>query len=311
MARICIIANPTSGRGKAAAAIPRLEQFCQQAGLDYTLTRTEYPGHAVELARAAAQAGCEIVVAAGGDGTINEVINGLMEAAPSREQRPALGVLCIGRGNDFAFGMGIPQDLEEGILTLAQGHRITIDIGRVYGGLYPQGRYFGNCVGIGFDAIGTIQAARLPRFLGGFLSYLVAVLLTIFLYHKGPTARIQFGETTLTQGTLLVSIMNGRRIGGGFLMAPTGQPNDGLLDLCIAGQVSRLRIFGLVPHFTRGTQVSQPEIRTGQAQSVVVEAVQGGLPAQTDGEILCVDGSRLEVELLPKQLDIITRPEAA
>ena len=179
-----------------------------------------------------------------------------------------------------------------------------IDVGRVVGGMYPDGRYFGNCVGVGFDAIGTIEAAKLPR-LGGFLSYLVAVLKTIFLYYKAPLTTVQYDDQTLTQPSLMISVMNGRRLGGGFIMAPDGEPDDGLFDLCIAHEVSRARIFTLIPHFLRGTQATQEPITMGRAAHVVITALEGNLPAQTDGEILCIDGQRLEIELLPRQLEIV------
>jgi diacylglycerol kinase family enzyme len=102
--------------------------------------------------------------------------------------------------------------------------------------------------------------------------------------------------------------MNGQRMGGGFMMAPEGKPDDGLFDLCIARGVSRVRIFGLIPHFLRGTQATQEPIRTEQARRVVVTAVEGVLPAHADGETLCTDGQRLEIELLPRQIEVIGQP---
>jgi diacylglycerol kinase (ATP) len=140
------------------------------------------------------------------------------------------------------------------------------------------------------------------------LSYLIAVLKTIFLYYKGPIVAIEYDKHTLTQPTLLVSIMNGIRLGGGFNMAPDAVPDDGLLDLLIADQVGRRRIFGLLPHFLRGTQGTQKEIKTDRATHILIKAVEGSLPAQTDGEILSIDGKQIEIELLPNQLEIIYQP---
>ena len=110
-----------------------------------------------------------------------------------------------------------------------------IDIGRVAGGLYPQGRYFGNGVGIGFDAVVGFVAQKKKR-LTGFASYIVAALKTIFLYYRAPLVRIEYDGQTLTLPSLMVSVMNGRRMGGGFMMAPQAQPDDGLFDLCIASK---------------------------------------------------------------------------
>jgi diacylglycerol kinase family enzyme len=101
--------------------------------------------------------------------------------------------------------------------------------------------------------------------------------------------------------------MNGRRLGGGFHLAPDAEPDDGMFDLCIAHEVSRARMFALLPHFLRGTQATQPEIVTGRAACISIASLGGPLPAQTDGEILCVDGQHLEVELLPRQLELVCR----
>jgi YegS/Rv2252/BmrU family lipid kinase len=308
MKKYKIITNPSAGGGKGERSISQIEQLLKRYNLAYDLVLTERAWHAAELAKEAALTGYEVVIAAGGDGTVNEVINGLMQAKVETGVSPAMGVLCIGRGNDFAYSMGIPYNLEQGCKALTEDKRRTIDIGRVAGDFCPQGRYFGNCVGIGFDAIGTIEVSKLPR-LGGFLSYLIAVLKTIFLYYKGPIVALDYDNHTHTQATLLVSIMNGIRLGGGFTMAPDAEPDDGLFDLVIADQVGRPRIFALLPHFLRGTQGTQKEIKTDRAARITIKAVEGSLPAQTDGEILSVDGKDMEIDLLPSQLEIIYQPE--
>jgi YegS/Rv2252/BmrU family lipid kinase len=284
-------------------------------GLDFDLVRTEAPWHAADLAQEAVAAGYDAVVTVGSDGTSNEVLNGLMRAKQAGAGTCPMGILCVGRGNDFAYGVGIPTDLEAGCQALAQGQRRTMDVGRAVGGLYPEGRYFGNGVGIGFDAVVGFEAVKMTR-LHGFPSYLVAVLKTVFLYYQAPLVAIEYDEQTaeniaITQPALMVSVMNGQRMGGGFLMAPQGQPDDGLFDLCIARQVSRARIFALIPHFLRGTQATQEPIQTGQARRVVVTAVEGVLPAHADGETLCTDGKQLELELLPRQIEIIYQPPEA
>jgi YegS/Rv2252/BmrU family lipid kinase len=305
-----IILNPAAGNGNGKKAQPQIEQLFTKFNLGYSLIRTERPGHGMELTRQAVEEGCEVVVAVGGDGTVNEVVNGLMLCKQEGETVPPLGVLCVGRGNDFAGSMGIPEDLEGGVQSLTVGSRRVVDVGRVAGGDYPQGRYFANCVGVGFDAITTIEVHKLPRW-GGYLAFMVAVLKTVFLYNKAPLARIEFDGNVITQRSLLISIMNGRRLGGGFIMAPDSVPDDGMFDLCIAEQMSSLEVIKMIPHFTRGDQATQPTIKTGRAARISITAQDGPLPAQTDGEIICVDGSRLDVEVIPRQLEIISKPQAA
>jgi YegS/Rv2252/BmrU family lipid kinase len=285
MTRYKIILNPTSDRGTAADAVPDLE-------------------HAVELAKQAALDGFDVVVVAGGDGTANEVINGLMLAKQAGAEGVAMGVIAIGRGNDFAFGVNVPPGLEDGCRVLMEDFRINMDVGLVTGGLYPEGRYFGNGVGIGFDAVVGFEALKMTR-LHGFLSYIVAAVKTVFLYYQAPLVHIEFDGQTIDKYTLMVSIMNGRRMGGGFMMAPESRIDDGLLDFCIAEQVSKARIFALIPRFMAGTQASQPSIQTGRTRSIVVTALEGSLPAHTDGETLCTEGQQLKMEILSRQIEII------
>ncbi len=305
-----IILNPVSGHGNGLRAQPIVEQLFRSHGVPYDLTRTERPGQGIELTRQAVKDGYPAIVAVGGDGTVNELINGLMLSKLEGLPIPPLGVLGAGRGNDFAGSMGIPTDLPGGFQALLKDQRRIIDIGMVKGGRFPEGRYFGNFVGVGFDAVTTIRVAQMPRW-GGFFSFLVGVLQTVFVYNKAPLARIEYGDTSLTQRSLLITVMNGKRLGGNFQMAPASLPDDGLFDLCIAEQMSSFEVIRMIPHFTKGDQATQPTIKTGRAARVTITAVEGSLPADTDGEIICVDGDKLEIELIPRQLEIICQPQAA
>lgn len=305
-----IILNPTAGHGNGLHAQPQIEQLFTQDNVSFNLAQTEHPGHGIELTRQAILEGYDVIVAAGGDGTVNEVVNGLVQAKLEGKTPPPLGVLSVGRGNDFAGSVGIPTELDAGFRALRAGIRRTVDVGRVVGGKYPDGRYFANCVGVGFDAITTIEVSKLPRW-GGYVSFMAAVLKTVFLYNKAPLARIEYDGNVITQRSLLISIMNGRRLGGGFIMAPDSLPDDGVFDLCIAEQMSSFEVIKMIPHFTKGDQATQPAIKTGRAAKISITAQDGPLPAQTDGEIICVDGSQLDIELLPRQLEIIYQPAQA
>jgi diacylglycerol kinase (ATP) len=304
MANYKIIVNPISGRGSGESSIPKIETLLKGHRLDFDLVRTERPWHASELAMQAVKDGFETVVAVGGDGTSNEVINGLMSAKRNGYGESSMGLICVGRGNDFAYGIGLPIDLEEACFVLARPKRKMIDVGLVTGGFYPDGRYFGNGVGIGFDAVVGFEALKMKR-LSGFISYMVAALKTIFLYFKAPDVWIEFDDQHLELQALMISTMNGRRMGGGFLMAPHALVDDSLFDVCIASQVSKARILALIPQFMKGTQATQPSIRTFQTRQLRVKAVNGTLPAHADGETLCVDGTELTLEILPRQIEIL------
>ena len=212
-------------------------------------------------------------------------------------------MLCIGTGNDFAYGVGIPLDWKEGCRVLVQGHTRRIDVGHVLGK-----RYFGNGVGIGFDATVNLQAQRLTR-IHGFPRYFVAMLKTLLFYYHAPLTTIRLDEQTLVQPTMMTSVMNGRRMGGGFLMTPDALPDDGLFDFCIAGKMNQMQMLALVPRFLRGTQRGSRHIKMGRAQRVVVSCEEGGLVAHADGEMLCQDAYRLELELLPGQVEVLVKQD--
>ena len=300
-----IIVNPISGRGYAEEAIPTIETCLREHNLDFDLVRTEKPWHAADLAEQAAREGYDVVVTASGDGTANEALNGLMRARAAGFTQTAMGILPVGTGNDFAYGMSIPEDLDEACVALSQNKRMTIDVGIVKGGDYPEGRYFGNGVGIGFDAAVGFEAEKVT-WTRGLLAYLVAAMQTVFLYYTAPTVDIIYNGKTITQPSLMISIMNGRRMGGGFYMTPESSPSDGELDLCIASEAPKLRIFQLISLFLKGTQASEPEITTGRTKQISVEAIKGTLPAHCDGETLCYEGQQLDIELVPQALEFVT-----
>lgn len=300
-----IIYNWTAGKGLAEKKLPMVRGLLDQAGFEYNLVTTPAPGDATLLARQAAEDGVKLVVAAGGDGTVNEVVNGLMQADLNGNGRPSLGVLPVGRGNDFAFGMGIPLETAEAVRVLTQNRHRTIDLGYFVGGDYPQGRYFANGVGLGFDTVVGFEAAKIKR-LKGAASYLVAVVRTIFLYAKAPVYAIDLDGETIHQPFLMVSIMNGRRMGGMFYMAPDSDPADALLDLCLAGEVSQIRILPLAVKFFSGRQAEHSAVRMARAKTITVKAIEGTIPAHADGETICTAGRELKVETVPHALNVIT-----
>ena len=299
MADQLVIVNPIAGRGAGERVIPRIVRLLREHGLSFDLVRTERPWHAAELARQAVVSGYRTVVAVGGDGTSNEVLNGLMAAREAGEGEAAMGVLCVGTGNDFAYGMGIPLDLEEGCAALARGRTRRVDVGHARGF-----RYFGNGIGIGFDAAVNVVASRLQR-LRGFLVYLIAVLRTLLFYYRAPLTRIELDDQTLEQPALMISVMNGRRMGGGFLMTPFSRPDDGLFDLCIGKKMSQLEMLSFVPRFMKGTQVGDPRVIMTRSRRVRVKVEEGTQVVHADGETLALDLRELDLEVVPQALMVV------
>lgn len=309
MSRYLIILNPIAGAGSAYQSLPRIRELLTQYELNYDIILTERPGHATELARQAALDGYDYIIAAGGDGTSNEVLNGLMQHKQVSGSIPVMGVIPIGRGNDFAFGANIPAGVEDSCALLASLPRKWIDIGIIQGGDQKDGLYFGNGVGVGFDAVVGFLAARMK--LKGMLSYLVSALKTIFIYFKPPEVQVDYDGSSMTISALMVSVMNGRRMGGGFMMAPGAHIDDGLANLCIVSEVPQMAMFGLIGKFMQGTHEVHPAVQTRQAAKITVTALKGTLPVHADGVTVCENGAQITIELLPRSLEIITRIEPA
>lgn len=300
MGAIKIILNPIAGRGYAAKVEPELRQLLKAEGLDYDLSRTEGPWHAAELAERAVAEGFEVVVAVGGDGTTHEVVNGLMSAAEGREAG-TLGIIPVGSGSDFANTVGVPADLRAACRRLSDGGVRVVDVGRVT--LPGQcSRYFDNTVNVGFGGIVTIESRKVKR-LRGIALYLPVVLKTVFLYYKAPPLTIEYDGQALTLPAVMLSVANGPREGGGFLVAPQARPDDGLFDLCIVREMSRLRMLALIPHFMKGSHVGRERVTMAHARRLTLSSPEG-LAAHADGEILCTDAHQFEFEILPLRLRV-------
>ncbi len=307
--RSLVIVNPVADQGAALARLPEVKQLLADSRLEHEIVLTERPMHAAQLAEQAALDGVEAVIAAGGDGTANEVLNGLMRARPAARRLPALGVLCIGRGNDFAFGTGIPTDLAEGCLVLAEGYRRPMDVGLIVGGDFPQGRYFGNGIGVGFDAMVGLEAAKMKR-VRGFMGYVLGALKALFLYYRAPLLRMERDGSSTEGLAIQISVMNGKRMGGTFFMAPEAVNDDGLLDLCMAGAPGRLQMVGLMLRYMKGTQAGRPHITTGRLREIALTALDGALVIHADGETICTAGATARGECLPAQVQVICRRPA-
>ena len=300
MQPIRIILNPVAGRGRGNRVETELRRHLERNGIEFDLVRTEGTWHAAELAEQASREGVEIVVAAGGDGTCHEVVNGLISAAGD-EQAGTLGIIPIGSGCDFSFTAGVPSGLEEACHRLAHGQARVLDVGRLTLDDGPP-RYFDNTIGIGFDGVVTVEARKV-KWLRGLALYLPVVLKTVFLSLRVPMTTIEYDDKVLVQPSLMVCIANGPREGGGFLVAPDAAPDDGLFDLSITREVSRLAMLGLIPHFMSGTHVGREPVTMARARRITV-ASPDSLVAHVDGEVLCLDGHKIECEILPNRLRV-------
>ena len=290
-----IIVNPYAGRWKAQAAIPNIERACRRIGLDYELVVTEGPNHGIDLAREAALAGFSPIVSAGGDGSISEVVNGLMQAAGDHVSVP-LGVIPLGSADDFADMLGLEKEVEAACRVILAGRTRGVDVGCV------NGRFFDNNSAIGLEPMVTITQAAMKR-VKGTPRYVLAALKTI-LGHRPWHVRLAWDGGEYEGPVALVSVGNTRRTGGAFWMTPRAEPDDGWLDFVFTGRLGRLRLLRLLPTTFDGSHVERPEVSYTRATRLTIDC-EPPTPIQADGELFDLAASRIEYTVLPGRLRLI------
>lgn len=248
-----IVVNPKAGHGRAARLVPFLRE--RLAGRpDIGLEVTTRAGQAESLAAEAIRDGRERVVAAGGDGTVQEVVNGLVDAGAGE-----LGILPVGTGNDLARSLGLPRDAGEA-WTIAIGRTTrAIDVARATNG-DGTARWFASAGGIGFDAQVAGAMALRRGWQAGRAGYLVTTLAELRRF-ENRRIRMVVDETELEDGVLFVAFANGEYYGGGMRIAPGARTDDGVLDICVVGDISRLTAIRQLPNLYRGTHVRHRAVR--------------------------------------------------
>lgn len=297
-----LILNPMADMGNAWKVANDLRPIVAEYG-SADWSGTVYPTHAIELARQAGLDGYDVVVAVGGDGTVHEVVNGLMQIPP--ERRPMLGIVPVGSGNDFAHAAGVPFRPDHALLHALKGEPRAVDIGLLRAETGRQ-EYWNNTLGIGFDTVVTIRSHRLPL-LRGFLMYLTAVIQTIILNFTPAQLKIQTDREEWEDSTLMLTLCNGPREGGGFLLAPGAKLDDGIFTYAAVRKISRPMMFRLLPEVMKGTHARFACVRMGDMTRLTLVSDKP-LYIHTDGEIFTDFASnlrRIEVEMLPGALKVV------
>ena len=301
--RVKIILNPMADMGHAWQVARDLRTIAVEHG-NTDWSGTVYPGHAVELARQAGEQGYDMVIAMGGDGTVHEVVNGLMQIP--YEHRPVLGVVPVGSGNDFAHAIRVPQKADHALAHALRGEVSTVDLGLLTDE-HGRREYFDNTLGMGFDAVVTIRSHKLP-IVRGFLMYLTAVIQTILLNHDPAHVQIETDQESWEDEVLMTTVCNGGREGGGFILSPKSSMTDGMLEFLTVRKVSRLMMFRLLPEFLKGTHMRfTKEVRMGQCKKFSLTSDRP-LYIHADGEILTSFGSNLRqvsFEVVPDALKVV------
>jgi len=290
-----LLVNPTAGRGHAGRVAADAERAARAAWGQVERVHTTAPGEAVGMASRAVETGAERVIVLGGDGTLHEAANGLLRARVA--ERPPIGILPAGTGNDYAKMAGTAGlRVAEAVQRLRAGRVRRFDVGEAWG------EYFLNSVGIGFDAE-VAREINQSRRGSGLAAYVMAVIKVIARF-RAFEARVDADDRSFTDRLLLLEIGIGPCVGGGFRLTPFAEPDDGLLDICAVEELSVPGILTKLPLAMLGRHTGLRQVRSFRTTRLAVQATQGPLHAQFDGEIREVSG-RMEIRLEPRALPVL------
>jgi diacylglycerol kinase (ATP) len=296
---LVLIVNPAAGRGKVGSQLPQVEGTLKAKGLPYRVFRTTGPGDATRAAREALHAGERFLVAMGGDGTVHEVVNGMLQDDQPINPNAVLGVVAAGSGSDFVKTFGLPEDAVRACNHLEGPNLYQIDAGKVTY-MAPGGstdtRYFPNIAEAGLGGAVVARAARLPARLGG-AKYFAAFWLTLPRF-KPAGVTLQADRRSFTGKAHNVVVANCQFYGGGMKISPRSWPGDGYLDvLVMSGPKSDS--FTLLPKVYRGEHLPHKGIVEFRAKHITVES-ERPLQIEADGEVLGTTPATFE--LLPGAL---------
>ncbi len=289
-----LILNPAAGRGAGRRARDPVARAFRGQGWAVEVAETEGPGHATELAARAARDGAQHVVAVGGDGTVHEVVNGVLAAGA---QVP-VGVVPIGSGNDFAKLAGVHGCTPARAVARLVGARPrAFDVGRALD------EYFVNSMGFGFGPEVVRTRNGMPR-LRGFLSYFVPVL-RAFGSFQPPLLEVRAAGFAERGYVMMVEVCNGTTAGGSYRFAPDASPADGRLDVCLVRRVSLPRFLRAIPRVMRGTHAGMREVALFQTTHVTIRSLEGPLLVHLDGELREPGTNSCTITVEPGRLNVL------
>lgn len=300
-----LITNPRSGSGAVRKTLPTLRRALDEADLAHEVHQTTGPGHATELARQLATAGERYIGAVGGDGTVHEVVNGLMADAdsPVRDDL-VLAAIAAGSGSDFVRTFGLTMPIE----VLVRRHLSTeatmaIDLGRAWvtdDAGQEQMRFFANIAEVGWGADVVRRAAKLPRWVGR-VRYLLSAWAAVRAANPQQVS-LELAQTTADITLVELVLANGQFFGGGMKVAPRALPDDGLFNV-LAFTGGKAQVFTLTPKLYTGDHLPNPRIAEWQSASAAVAPAEPML-VEADGEVLGRTPARFDVLSRPLRLKI-------
>ncbi len=288
--RFAIIVNPAAGLGKTFKKLPVLKEITQKADAIFDYYITESPHHGTRIADAIHRE-YDAVVAFGGDGTANEVMNGL-----AGSDTP-FGLIPQGTGNDFARSIQVRKDLQQAVNVLLNYKIRPMDLGII------GNRVFLNGVGVGFDGFVNYRSKN-QKFFKGSLSYLYAVLTSLTLWRAIPISLGIDLEPMDKVHAFLIAIGNGWSVGGGLKLTPQASIHDGLFDICHVGNIAIWKIMLNFARLKTGTIGQIREVATRRCKKITIES-EYPLPVHFDGEVYDINAKKVDISIVPQSANVI------
>ncbi|MCP4071635.1 MAG: diacylglycerol kinase family lipid kinase [Hyphomicrobiales bacterium] len=305
---VFVIVNPKAGGGKTAARWPDIRSRLNASLIDYEYGLTNGPGDATRLAREALGNGARLIIAVGGDGTANEILNGFIDKSGRISTDVALAIMPSGTGSDFCRTIGLDDDPQNVIDRIVAGNERRIDVGNLKH-FFPNGeqvtRLFLNIASFGLSGLicHNINHSDSSRMLPGKMHYLVKTLASLASYQP-VRIRLHVDDNIIEEDIMLAAIANGRYFGGGMMVAPDADPQDGLLDVVALRAMSKIRLARKIGKVYRGTHIGLPEVISLRGSKLQVKITASGV---NENALLEVDGespgfSDCEISVLTKAL---------
>jgi len=301
--RTVFLVNPASDNGATGRRWPEIANRAAAAGLTGEAMLSERPGELTELARRAADEGGQLLVVVGGDGTVNEVVNGL-----AGREGPELAVIPRGTGRDFVRTYGIPHKLDDALRTVRDGRTREIDVGRARFRSWqgePAEWYFANIASAGMSGAIAKRANETSKALGGKVSYFWATF-AVFSRWRTSELTVTVGAETRRARMHDVVVANGRYFGGGMMICPEAEPDDGVFDVLLIGNLTKRDLLLTLPKTYRGKHLPHPKAELLRGPAVEIEAAEP-LPVELDGEQPGTTPARFEI--IPRALRLRVPPD--
>lgn len=279
-----VIINPTSGSGRAKRKWPEIQAMLLQEGFEFDFQFTEFPNHSHKIVQESVLKGITHYISVGGDGTLHNIINGIMAQSTFPSKQIKVGVIPIGTGNDWVKTYNIPRNIKEAVLVIKSLHEVYQDVGKI---VFPRQSqkeiYFNNLAGVGFDGCVVHKVGKFKHF--GALAYLIGALFGMFKY-KNSSVEVKLEDTIIKTKALMVLVGLCQFSGGGMQLTKNANPADGLFDISIARNLSKRDILFNLTNLFNGKITNHKKVSVFKSKAITITANNPGVFIQADGELV-------------------------